>query len=333
MGRILEITFSWDVFAVGLSVLLFAGGLMVADEFKKFTAARVLFIWSALWIVGKVLMWSYLTNNNFYIRGLVTFVIVGLVGVGTSEGMRLIRSREIKTFNDKQELSAQKPPDVQQNNSGGSNINIPGNNNMVTIITAPPAKNPPKKDGKTSDIAEGAFLGEGFKESVTDADLVGVRIGGFYAANPRGWLKQGQLLKPITIGQPPVIPITVGMDQHGKILLTCTISAGSESTHFSVEIKNNVFSVASGFVQKNYNDTALEIATDDGTPLFQMIQESKNLLRINGVFPLYRDKEGKVIRLWAWDAHSDTDPEKPKDFVLKPIFKYPSWKFLGKYAD
>ena len=282
-------------------------------------------------------MWSYLTTERFFIRALLTFVVIGLVGVGISEAMRLVGQKE-STGEANVPQQAKPTPPVQQQSSGANspNTNVQGNNNTTTVIVnppAPPAKNPPKKDEKTSDIAEGAFLGGGFKENPNDADVIGVRIGGYYTGNPRAWLKEGRLLKPVTIGPEGATPITVGLDKDGRILLNCTISGGDEAHPFQIEIKNNVFTVASKFVQKNYNDKALEVADDDGVPLFQVIQESKNQLRINGILVLYPDKEGKMVRLWAWDGHADINPEKPKDFLLKPIFKYPSWKYLGQYAD
>lgn len=225
-------------------------------------------------------------------------------------------------------------PTVEQRTAGDNSPNISGNNNTVNITVAPPANNPPKEGHKTSDVAEASFLGGGFRESVGDADLVTVRVGGFSASNPRAWLKKGRPLIPYTVGPEQYSPISVGMDKNGKLLFTCTLVDGDESHPFQVQITNNVFSVASGLVQKNYNNVALEIADDEGVPLFQVIQESPNQLRINGVFLLgISPQTGTLIRLWAWDKYAETSPDQPKNFTLKPIFKYPSWKYLGQYAE
>src|SRR5689334_2462131 len=97
MQPVLDYIFGWEVFSFGVGILLVAGSLLVADEFKEFTAARVCFALTAVWIVGKMFMWCYLTNDSFYTRALVTFVVVGLVGVGASEGMRLIGEREARS--------------------------------------------------------------------------------------------------------------------------------------------------------------------------------------------------------------------------------------------
>ena len=61
---------------------------------------------------------------------------------------------------------------------------------------------------------------------------------------------------------------------------------GDDAAPFQVQITNHIFSVASGFVQKNYNQVSLEVTDDNGIPLFQVIQEGPNQLTINGVFPL-----------------------------------------------
>jgi hypothetical protein len=124
------------------------------------------------------------------------------------------------------------------------------------------------------------------------------------------------------------------MDKNGKLLFTCALVGGDESHPFQVQITNNVFTVASGLVQKNYSNAALEVADDEGVPLLQVIQDGPNQLRINGVFLLGTSSQtGKPIRLWAWDKYVETGPDRPTNFTLKPIFKYPSWKYLGQYAE
>jgi hypothetical protein len=216
-----------------------------------------------------------------------------------------------------------------QHSEGDNSPNISGNNNTV-IITAPPATHPPKKGEKTSDIAEGSFLGNGFREATTE--LIHVRIGGYDTSNKKDWLKNGNLMRPLVIGPEHYVPISVGIDKNGKLLLNCELIGGDQSNPFRIKIMNNVFDVASGFVQKNYNKTALEIADDNGVPLLQVIQIDKNQLAINGVFML-GTSEGKPVMAWAWGNRYTVGITPPSGFALKPIFKYPSWKYLGQYAD
>jgi hypothetical protein len=241
--------------------------------------------------------------------------------------------------NDGRALQGQNPtpPPTAQTSSGANspNINASGDSHVTVTYTAPPATHPPQKGKKTTDIAESEFLGGGFRESSTGQDFVEVRIGGIRAADPIGMLKSGVPLRPIATGpkESPYVPITVGMDKDGKIIFNCTLIGGDDAHPFQIEIKNNVFKIASDLVQKNYNDKALEVADDDGNPLFQVIQEDKNIIRINGVFVFYKNAQGQLVRVWAWDDQAYWGVERPKDFVLKPIFKYPSWKYLGQYAD
>jgi hypothetical protein len=104
MGLLLEYTFSWEAFGWGTALLLFAGGLMVSDEFRRYKYARICFSLAAFWTCGKVLMYSVNTLDNFWVRTTAIFVVFGLVGTGLSEGMRLISHRE------KKENEAQHPP-------------------------------------------------------------------------------------------------------------------------------------------------------------------------------------------------------------------------------
>jgi hypothetical protein len=138
MHPILEYLFGWEVFPFGAGILFAAGCLLVADEFKKFTAARILFSLTAFWIIGKVLMWSYVTYDGFYTRGIITFVIFGLVGVGTSEGIRLIGQREAKADSNNMQQERPKKPDVQQSSQGANSPNIVGSGNVVVISPSDP---------------------------------------------------------------------------------------------------------------------------------------------------------------------------------------------------
>jgi hypothetical protein len=123
------------------------------------------------------------------------------------------------------------------------------------------------------------------------------------------------------------------MDKKGKLLFTCTLVVGEGSNTSLVQIKNNEFVVANPLIQKNFNEKALEVADDNGSPLLQVIQESANELRINGIFLAMIGLDRKPVSFWAWQDQVSVDAARPKDFSLKPIFKYPRWKYPGKYAD
>ncbi len=96
MRTMLDYVFGWEVFSFGVGLLLLAGSLMVSDEFKKYPAAKILFCLAAIWIFGKVLMWSFFTSEKFTVRTTIAFLVCGFVGAGLAEAMHLIGEREAK---------------------------------------------------------------------------------------------------------------------------------------------------------------------------------------------------------------------------------------------
>jgi hypothetical protein len=99
MRVILDYTFDWLPFALGVPILIATGFTMLADEFKAFKGARVCFYVATAWIYGKVLMWAYLTSDKFHVRGVVALLVFGMVGVGLTETLRLTTHRETKEMN------------------------------------------------------------------------------------------------------------------------------------------------------------------------------------------------------------------------------------------
>jgi hypothetical protein len=94
MHQLLDYLFDWLPFGFGVPILVGIGLALLADEFRQFLAARVCFYFAAAYVCGKVLMWSYFTSEKFYIRGTVTFLVLGFLGMGLNEGLRLISRRE-----------------------------------------------------------------------------------------------------------------------------------------------------------------------------------------------------------------------------------------------
>ncbi len=93
-SSLIEPLFSWEVLSVGVGVLTAAGFALLADEFKQFSAARVCFSVSAVWLFGKVVMWSIFTSAKFSIRAGLTALVCAAIGIGVVEIMRLTASRE-----------------------------------------------------------------------------------------------------------------------------------------------------------------------------------------------------------------------------------------------
>lgn len=94
MRVFLDLVFGWLVFGFAVPIFIGAGFTLLADDFRKFKAARICFCFAAVWIYGKVLMWSVLATDSFAIRATVVFLVFGIVGIGLSEVLRLTTARE-----------------------------------------------------------------------------------------------------------------------------------------------------------------------------------------------------------------------------------------------
>ena len=77
----------------------------------------------------------------------------------------------------------------------------------------------------------------------------------------------------------------------------------------------------------NSNEKALEVVNERNLPIYQFYYKTPNHIVVNGVFTypgglMLANTEGMIL-----------NPFLPASFRLKPIFKYPSWKYHGEYAD
>jgi len=93
-----------------------------------------------------------------------------------------------------------------------------------------------------------------------------------------------------------------------------------------VEVENNEVKVSMPGWDWNYTANALEIVNEMTVPMFQMIRKGPLRIEINGIF---YGPRGLVV---ASDKGIFNGPIPP-DVIQEPIFKYPAWKYPGKYAD
>jgi|TARA_B100000315_G_scaffold256826_1_gene303768 hypothetical protein len=75
----------------------------------------------------------------------------------------------------------------------------------------------------------------------------------------------------------------------------------------------------------NSNEKALEVVNEDQVPMYQYIYKTPSHIIINGIFPY---PEGLMFTI---EGGIIMNPSPSKIFSLKPIFKYPSWKYPGEY--
>jgi hypothetical protein len=54
---------------------------------------------------------------------------------------------------------------------------------------------------------------------------------------------------------------------------------------------------------------------------------------VNGIFPTSQIYDGKRVLMWVSEDGIGWNTERPANFKLNPIFKYPAWKYPGQYAE
>ncbi len=135
-------------------------------------------------------------------------------------------------------------------------------------------------------------------------------------------LRKGQN-QPFILGG--YAPMTLRMN--GDTLLF-SLKLWSASGQPPIEIENNEFAINISGWDWNYTANALEVVNAKAIPIFQMIRKSPYKILINGIIST---PYGLIV---ASDKGCEMfDRQIPSDFFLQPIFKYPAWKYPGKYAD
>lgn len=118
-------------------------------------------------------------------------------------------------------------------------------------------------------------------------------------------------------------PIHIGL-KDGKPFVDVTVWAGHNEP--AVEIKQNEFTVRPLNWDSNTTKTALEVVDDKGDPVLQVYYRNPYRISVSGKFT---HPSGDWV--FATDGGFWINPTSPP--TLKPIFKYPSWKYPGEYAD
>ena len=111
-------------------------------------------------------------------------------------------------------------------------------------------------------------------------------------------------------------PFSIHLDK-GNLYAEARIYNGPDLP--AVEVNKGNFVVRPMDWDRNFSDNALEIVNDRMQPVLQIIYKRNGLIQIQGIF---RGRNGGMI----FEA-----PELPE--ALPRIFKYPSWKYQGQYAE
>jgi hypothetical protein len=242
-----------------------------------------------------------------------TGIALGIFGFSLYLSQTLHLFNKAKTDANPSQLGEPKKPEVQQSSQGANSPNVAGDRNIVgnTIIIQPETRKKPEAPTTPSDAkpVEQPFafqeqtpdvftveLYRGSRAEISRSDLTEKGWGPFKSDNERPFgifLENGHLYAEAKIYNGPGLP--------------------------AVEVKKNDFLLRPMNWDRNFTDAALEIVNEKSQPVLQVIYKRKGLIQIQGIF---RSPEGGGI----YEA-----PEPPE--ALPRIFKYPSWKYKGQYAE
>jgi hypothetical protein len=157
------------------------------------------------------------------------------------------------------------------------------------------------------------------------SEEVTITVGGSSLRFSIGALEGKRIPFPLAFGvseSSDYSPIYVGL-RGGKPMVDVTVWAGHDKP--AVEVKENRFTVRPRDWDSNTSQTALEIVNEKGVPVLQVYYKNPYRISISGTFAvpggwLYATESSLLI---------NPSPDPPP---LKPIFRYPSWKYPGEYA-
>ncbi len=156
-----------------------------------------------------------------------------------------------------------------------------------------------------------------------DSDIILVTFGSMTAGNHIAMLKQrqGQPVSPINYEGYSPIQLEY-LD--GKV--SYSVKFWSPTQNSVIEVKDGKFILRNSDLDLNYSSRALEVVTSDGYPILQIIWLTPSHMRLNGLFPL---PNGQLLCM-SNDSPKTVESTSTIDAcAITPIFKHPSWKYLG----
>jgi hypothetical protein len=316
MLPILEIMFGWEVSSFAGALLVGYGWWLGSDEVKRYRAARFALMLAGVWMIGGLVMWSFLSTQRFWVRVPVVFVAAGLIVVGLSETARLIGGTADVLPNDAGTVVAaqQQPTENNSNQQQSSGSNSP--NNSITGSPGATIKNTYVINSKPPS--------PGFHEKI-DAEKFDFSIGPITLEQHIDSLRKGPFTL-FAIGNTPVATIRM----KGEKLLF-SIKPWSGDGKPVIELHDNEFTsrVPSNW-DRNSNENALEVINGGGNPVFQIVRVSPTHYVMSGIFA---QPGGSISLIGNGMLSNGPTPEQLNAFRLKPLFRYPSWKYPGVYAN
>jgi hypothetical protein len=203
----------------------------------------------------------------------------------------------------------------QQNNSGGTNTQQSTTGANSPIITG---------DGNKITINPEPKVPQGFHEAIPEYSTISI-----------GESAASYTVPTATLNSSPHSVLKIGGTRPLKMHLKngaiyCDVAIWEGEGLPSIEISENEFKVRPTGWDRNFTDNAFEVIDSHGKVMFQMIRKTAGHFVAQGMFPMADG--GLVIGL-----NSSILVRPSQDAIdrshIEPVFKYPSWKYPGKYAD
>jgi len=120
-------------------------------------------------------------------------------------------------------------------------------------------------------------------------------------------------------------PVAKAFVENNKLYVDAILSDGLGGP--PVELKHNRLTFRNQRWDRNYDDSALEIVTNDLVPIFQLVYRNPRTVVVRGIFII----QNKVIV--ADENRVMIDPPSPVNAAFKRIFKYPSRIHQGEELE
>ena len=167
-----------------------------------------------------------------------------------------------------------------------------------------------------------------------NSQIIHLTLGNWTVTIPRTSLETGPpfRLRDQIVSVPPVGPDATISMKNGTIYVDAIVSDGTKFNR-EVIIQHNTILDWPPRWDHNSNQHALEFVDEHRSPVFQLIIKGPTDLEMNGRFvtpggvTILSPTLGLMVNAGASAASA------PATADLVPIFKYPSWKYPGQYAE
>lgn len=339
----------WEVVGI-LAPLLYGAGVsaMYGDNY---TIAKSLYVAAVVLLTAKVLTWEETRAHksrrsigalSLVAAGSVLIASLAWIGHRVQDHRKEIRLRDdARGGSEKQANEPGSKPQYERRDATAevdkSDKQIPKGraSNKTAAIPAgdattkmPSAAEIAAEVVKRLPVPYPTIKQEGFHEKI-ESVTVSLGENGSSTTCPLWMLQPGASMPCVPYSLDGYRPMNLRMEGD-QLFFTFSLWGGDGEA--PIEIVNNEFVVRRSGWDRNHNENALEVVDGNGTPFFQMIRATPDHLIINGIFQM---PSGSIIYASDQGIWPPRSPKQgtPPGFRLVPIFKYPSWKYSGEYAD